>query len=93
MIMVRVTLHSARTGKVTELGRMTLSNDGITTAQDNSVGSYIVEVLRKGDWKRVTRRGRVERFPRKAYNIWRLITRALLDAFPEENPRAPALNR
>lgn len=30
------------------------------------------------------RRGRVDRFPRRSYNIWRLVSRAIRAAFPEE---------
>lgn len=36
---------------------------------------------------RATRAGTVKDYPRLAYNVWRLITRSLLAAFPEE--RAP----
>jgi hypothetical protein len=32
------------------------------------------------------RRGEVHDYPRAAYNVWRLIARSLLAAFPEEDP-------
>jgi hypothetical protein len=82
MIIVKVELHSARTGKITELGRMHVSND--CTSTDFSRGNYNVEVFRRGSTSRVNRRGRVYDFPRHSYSIWRLISRAIRSAFPEE---------
>ncbi len=34
---------------------------------------------------KATRTGSVRNYPRLAYNVWRLIARSLLSAFPEEN--------
>lgn len=81
MIVVRVELHSAITGRVSEIGRMHIANDG--ESSDAKRGSYDVAVLRRGGGG-VTRRGRVENYPRLSYNVWRLICRALKSAFPEE---------
>ena len=89
MLVVKIELWSAVTGAETELGRMYLANDG--TARDPAKGNYDVKVARKGSkeyesWNEIktTRTGRVENYPRLSYNVWRLITRALLSAFPEE---------
>lgn len=94
MLVVKIELWSAVTGKVEEIGRMYIGNDG--TARGKR-GNYDVKVTRKGSekstgwktfrgWKNVkaTRTGRVEDYPRSSYNVWRLITRALKSAFPEE---------
>lgn len=37
---------------------------------------------------KATRAGAVKEYPRLAYNVWRLIARACLAAFPEEMPRS-----
>lgn len=90
MIVVKIELHSAVTGGVQEIGRMLIANDG---SGEGGRGNYDVKVLRRGvdvlrrlDWQRAptTRTGRVEGFPRHSYNVWRLISRALRSAFPEE---------
>ena len=73
-----------------ELGRSYLYNDGDGTA---ARGNYEVRVCRKGKHDVTqrqlvagdgfTRTARVENWPRKSYNIWLLILRALRKAFPE----------
>lgn len=70
---------------------MLIANDGTGSTER---GSYNVKVLRKNalptnpgtQWLKapVTRIGRVTNYPRQAYNVWRLIARALSSAFPEE---------
>ena len=77
-----------------ELGRTYIYNDGKGTARQ---GNYEVRVCRKNkeaaydlkplelrEGKKCTRTARVENWPRKSYNIWRLILRCLMAAFPEE---------
>ncbi len=81
MIVVKVELWGARTGKVRELFNMTLSNDG--ELGDSYRGNYDVALYRKGTSK-VIRRGRVDNFPRKNYHVGRLVLRALKSVFPEE---------
>lgn len=89
MIVVTVALHSAVTGKETVLGRTIISNVG--TTPNGKLGDYEVRVGRKPDaldlgkvYRQPLRRGEVKAYPRLAYNVWRLVIRALLDAFPEE---------
>lgn len=74
-----------------EIGRTYIANDGTGTADR---GDYQVAVCRRGtnavpapinpDGPKATRTGEVKDYPRLAYNVWRLIARALLSAFPEE---------
>lgn len=94
MIVVKIELHSAITGVVKVIGEMVIANDG---SRLHDRGNYDVAVLRKGaTWtelmdkgfdeadKVVARRGRVEDYPRLSYNVWRLVSRAIRSAFPEE---------
>jgi hypothetical protein len=93
VIVVKIELHSAVTGKVTEIGRAYIANDGNGTA---ARGNYNAAICRRGTTaqpssyktamgnERPARTGRVENFPRKSYNVWRLVSRALRSCFPEE---------
>lgn len=95
MIVVKIELWSALTGKVSEIGRMYIANDA---SGDAARGNYDVAVCRKGNTHRpmfageptmaglpaAARHGRVEDYPRRSYNVWRLISRAIRSAFPEE---------
>lgn len=88
MIVVKVELHSAITGKISLLGKMIIANTGGGTAKR---GNYSVAVLKKtsADKDRpsiedVLRHGEVLDYPRLSYNVWRLVSRALRSAFPEE---------
>lgn len=96
MIVVRIELHRARQGGVIEIGKMLIGNVGGTSTH----GDYEVKVLRRNEqeledvpvefeeWKApTTRMGEVRAFPRLSYNVWRLVARALLSAFPEESKR------
>lgn len=77
-----------------EIGRMYIANAGGNVAR----GDYEVAVCRRGttaipapidpDGPKATRTNRVEGYPRLAYNMWRLIARAVLGSFPEERPLA-----
>ena len=79
MIVVRVELHSAVTGKVTELARAEIVNDG-TGSQ--SVGHYVASVLR-GRSRNQLARGHVQRsvavrdWPRERLHVWNLVAEAL----------------
>lgn len=88
MIVVRIELVSARTGRISEIGRMYIANDETGDARRSN---YDAKVCRRGSfdydgWEnvRATREGRVENYPSAAYNVWRLVIRALKSAFPEE---------
>lgn len=79
MIIVRVELHSAITGEVTELARMHIANAGGTDA----IGDYHVSTLNGRsttalDRGVVQRRGKVLRHQRLALHVWHLVSKALL---------------
>lgn len=75
MIILKIELHSAITGKVTEIGRMTIANDG--TSRESEKGNYIVKLMRKGTIDTVTRTGEVKDHRRLALPIWDLVSKAL----------------
>ncbi len=74
MIVVKVELHSAVTGKVTELGVMHISNDG--SLGNTSKGNYDVTVFRKNS-DTINCKGRVENHARHSLSIWSLLRKAL----------------
>lgn len=79
MIVVRVELHSAVTGKVSELARMHICNIGGTATK----GDYSCTTLRgrsKADLDRRTpqRNGFVRKYPRLAVHVWHLVARSLV---------------
>jgi hypothetical protein len=73
MIVVRVELHSAVTGEVTQIGEMFITNDGTGT---QTRGNYAVQLMRKGT-ARVMRFGRVEAHARLSTSVWKLVKKAL----------------
>lgn len=75
MILVKIELHSARTGKVTEIGRMEITNTGLGTQKR---GEYDVALMRRGTTDKVQRRGMVRDYPRLSYTVWELVRRALV---------------
>lgn len=79
MIVIRVELYSAVTGKVSELARMHIANIGGTATK----GDYDVQTLRgrsKTDLDRgsVQRTGKVINYPRLSIHVWHLVARALV---------------
>lgn len=91
MIVVRVELHSAITGKVTEIARMRIRNAGGT----KDLGSYSVETLRGRSREQLNqgvcqRSGTVVSYPRLRIHVWHLVARALTAmgyAGPRETPQ------
>jgi len=75
MIVVKIELHSASTGKVSEIGRMHVTNNGLASTEKRA--DYDVEIMRKGTTYKVQRRGLVRDYPRQAYMVWELIRRSL----------------
>lgn len=90
MIVVKVELHSAVTGRVTTLGTAVIDNVGGTT----TLGNYRARVYRKGAersvggpnppayWpllqKTAQREGNVKDHPRLAEPVWSLVRKALV---------------
>ncbi len=81
MIIVTIELQSAITNKRSKLGVMHICNDGTGTVKR---GNYFAHIMRKGSWNKPVRLGKVKDYPRASYSVWRLVMRALKDAFPEE---------
>lgn len=72
MIVVKIELHSALTGQVTPLGYLRIINDGTGTPKR---GNY--DVVKIGKNGRRLDNARVEDYPRRSYNIFRLLRKAL----------------
>lgn len=72
MIVVKIELHSAITGKVTELGQVHIINDGTGTAKR---GNYRVRKI--GKRGRLLTEGRVENHARLSSPIFKLLKKAL----------------
>lgn len=82
MIVVRVELHSAITGQVTELARMEIVNDGVS--EKPTKGNYLVRTLRGRSTADLDRRtthksGRVSNWPRLALHVWNLVATSLTE--------------
>lgn len=77
-----------------ELGRTYVFNNGAGTARRRNYEVRVCRKNRNGDYSltskqivaghRCTRTARVDNWPSESYNIWRLILRCLMSAFPEE---------
>jgi hypothetical protein len=79
MIVVRVELHSAITGRVSELARMNIANVGGTKTK----GDYACETLRGRSKEALDQRvrqrsGSVRDYPRLSIHVWHLVARALV---------------
>lgn len=79
MIVVRVELHSARTGKVSELARMHITNVTPTERIVSPRHDYRGETFhgrstRKLNMRSIQRVGRVGNYPRERVHVWNLVT-------------------
>lgn len=83
MIIVKLELHSARTGRVKEIGRLLIDNIS-RRGNDSKRADYRVRLLQRAS-KRVRREGRVLNYPRLSYDVWRLVFRALRSVMHEED--------
>ncbi len=77
MILVKIELHSAITGKITQLGQMQICNTGHATKENPKRGDYEISLFRKGSTTKVQRQGLVRDYPRQSYTVWELVRRAL----------------
>jgi len=78
MLIVRVELWSAKTGRVKELARMKIWNAGGTEER----ADYEGETLRGRTWEAlnlgiVQRKGKVQGYMRKQLHVWNLVSRML----------------
>jgi hypothetical protein len=78
MLVVRVELHSAITGEVTEIAKMRIANTGTGTP---ARGNYVGSTIKKGRDMRlvgsIMRMGEVFDYPRKSKHVWNLVARML----------------
>ena len=88
MIVIRVELWSARTGKKRAIGLGIIANRGTTAGQTR--GDYEMYIARKGQWdvtkimEEPLRRASVKSWPKGSYSVWRLVLKLLSEAFPEQ---------
>lgn len=80
MLVVRVELHSAITGQVSEIARMDICNEG-GSAHSGDYGVYVMrgrdrDTLAK---RTIQRRGKVLGHPRIREHVWNLVTKALVN--------------
>jgi hypothetical protein len=79
MIVIRVELHSTRTGKATEIARMHISDIGGA----RQVGQYFARTYggRSSEQlsrSQVQRQGTIKKYPRLKLHVWHLVARALI---------------
>lgn len=85
MLVIRVELHSSITGKITELARMIIANDGTGTGKRGSYwgraakgvtpGPMIPAAIMHGS--RLLRHAQVRNYPRASLHVWHLVARML----------------
>ncbi len=79
MIVVRVELHSAINGKVTEIARAHISNIGGTkTNGDYSVKTFRGRKAQELNRRTPSRSAIVQNYPRLSVHVWHLVARALI---------------
>lgn len=92
MIVIKVELWSAINGSKTELARMHISNDGEQTVTNHRLGAYdgqtfIGRDTAALDRRTVSKRGRVENWPRADFHVWNLVARMLESMGYDKQPR------
>lgn len=80
MIVVRVELHSAITGRISELARMTIANKGDEI--NPNIGNYDIKTIRGRSSRQlddmiVNRKGTVLGHRRLDLHVWYLVAKAL----------------
>lgn len=79
MIIVRVELHSAITGQVTEIARAQICNiGGTSTKGDYHVTSFCGRDKATLDKRQGQRSGHVLGYPRMSIYVWHLVARGLI---------------
>lgn len=86
MLVVRVELHSAITGKISEIARMIIANDGTGTPKKGNYWGNAAKGIIQGDHmippaimhaSRSMRQGKVQNYPRASKHVWNLVARML----------------
>lgn len=75
MIIIRVEVHSAKTGEITEIARMKVVNTG--TSKSLKLGDYEGYVFRKPTFSHRVRKGSVKGHRRQDLPVWNLIGKML----------------
>jgi hypothetical protein len=75
VLVLRLELHSVKTGEVTELGRMHIANKG--DSKNPAIGNYNVAVMRAPKFQRRQRESTVDNYRRKTRPVWDLVALAL----------------
>jgi hypothetical protein len=73
MLVVKIELHNANTGEISEIGRMTIANVGGTVGR----GDYEVRLAPDSFCGDPSRSGSVKNYPRIGSPVWLLVARAL----------------
>ena len=88
MILIRAELHSARTGKTEEIGRLQIVNDGTGDARR---GNYTVRLTQRGHPGNILREAKVKNHARTTLPIWSLVLKCLVAlSFPGTKRAKPA---
>lgn len=79
MLIVKIELHSAVTGEISEIARMRLYNDGHGTGRR---GGYVGEVFRGRSFEAldkatIHKRGEIKNWPRLDRHVWNLVAAML----------------
>ena len=86
MIVVKIEFHQASTGRVVEMGRAEISNDGTGSG---TVGNYVMQIFKGAHYSKRTnevwKQGRLYGWPRKSKRVgpWELLAILLYSALPE----------
>ena len=85
MIVIRIDLHSARSGKVTRLGTAIINNEGVLHAGDKCDYTLSIGRKNKPEFKDIlanpTRRGHIKKWPRSRKVIWQMLQALLNEAY------------
>lgn len=86
MLVVRVELHSAITGKISEIARMIIANDGTGHGSSGNYWGRAAKGVIEGDTmippaimhdSRKLRHAEVKEYARKSLHVWNLVSRML----------------
>jgi hypothetical protein len=80
LIVIKVELHSAVNGRITELARMIIANDG--SGSKNSMNynglSFRGRSKEQLDKETIIKTGRVEKWKSDSFHVWNLVSKMLL---------------
>lgn len=81
MIIVKVELHSVVTGRITELARMKICNDG--KSKNANFGNYLFQTFvgrskEQLDKETESKHAEILKWPRQRLHIWNLVCKGLI---------------